>query len=234
MGILQALGMRFLAASGAELAPGPENLATLASIDISGLDARVGGSELTILCDVDNPLLGERGAARVFGPQKGASPGDVEKLEHALGQFRQVIQRQTGKDVASMPGGGAAGGVAAGLYALLKAKLVKGADYFLDATRFDEALAKSDLVITGEGRLDAQTLQGKAPMGVALRARRRAIRVVALAGRIDSKAVPDLRSYFDQAREITPPSIPMGEALTQTAQSLERAAFELGKSLLQT
>ena len=230
-GILQALGARFLNAAGQELRNLPENLGELASIDLSRMDDRIGKCELTVLCDVDNPLLGERGAARVFGPQKGAKPVVVEKLEAALSQLSKVVHQQTGIDVAAIPGGGAAGGVAAGLHGILRAQLVKGIDYFLDVTVFDQALANCDVVITGEGRLDGQTLQGKAPMGVAVRAKRRDIPVIALAGSVDPTAELKLRRFFDELQVVTPSGQDLAKALREAEPNLERAARELGAKI---
>ena len=187
-GILRALGVRFLGANGEILSSLPADLPRLESINVSGLDQRIPRCALTVLCDVENPLLGEAGAAKVFGPQKGATGPVIEKLEAALTKLRDVVRRQTGHDLAAVKRGGAAGGVAAGLQALLNAKLVNGIDHFLDVTAFDEALQKADLVITGEGRMDEQTLRGKGPFGVALRAKKKNISVIGLGGRVESGA----------------------------------------------
>ena len=161
----------------------PEDLAGLESIDLSGLDQRISHCALTVLCDVENSLLGEQGAAKVFGPQKGATGPVIKKLETGLAKLRDVMFRQTGKDLAAIKHGGAAGGVAAGLQGFLNAKLVNGIDYFLDVTDFEDALQKANLVITGEGRMDEQTMRGKGPFGVALRARGKNVPVIGLAGR---------------------------------------------------
>jgi len=167
-GILQALGVRFLDARGKILPRLPENLVRLESIDLSALDRRILGCELIIPCDVENPLLGANGAAKVFGPQKGASVADVGKLEAGLKKFAEVIFRQTGDDVTSLKHGGAAGGVAAGLHGLLGARLVNGIGHFLDATDFGAALRRADLVITGEGQIDEQTLRRNADVAASL------------------------------------------------------------------
>jgi glycerate kinase len=230
-GILRALGARFLDSTGAELSSLPQGLTKLESIDLNNLDPRIRDCELVVLCDVENPLLGERGSARVFGPQKGASPDSVRALESGLAQFGRVVLRQTGVDVDFIARGGAAGGMPAGLYALAGAKLVRGIDYFLDLTGFDEALRNADLVITGEGRMDNQTLEGKAPMGVARRAREKGRRVVALAGSVDASATPALAKYFDEVRPIVPESTPLDVAFKDARRNLELAAFEWGDSL---
>src|SRR5215204_913405 len=147
-GILNALGIKFFNAEGNELDDLPASLSSLAEIDIKGLDKRIVNTEIIILCDVENPLLGPNGAAAVFGPQKGASGKDVELLEAGLTKFRDVVLNKTGKDMAVIKHGGAAGGVAASLHTFLNARLVNGIDYFLKATRFENELKKTDIVIT--------------------------------------------------------------------------------------
>ena len=168
-GILRALGVRFLNAAGDELIT-PDSLTELVHIDVSGLDRRITGCEVTILSDVETTLLGEQGSAAVFGPQKGATPEGVKKLNAILATFARVALEQTGIDMTIVKYGGAAGGVAAGLHALLNATIFNGIDYFLAFTDFDKSVAVSDLIITGEGTIDEQTLQGKGPYGVACRA----------------------------------------------------------------
>jgi len=230
-GILQALGIRFLDAGGKILSNLPEELADLESIDLSGLDQRISRCALIVLCDVENSLLGEQGAAKVFGPQKGATGPVVKKLEAALAKLRDVIFRQTGKDLAAIKHGGAAGGVAAGLQGFLNATLVNGIDHFLDITGFEDALQKADLVITGEGGIDEQTMRGKGPFGVALRARGKNIPVIGLAGRVALEADAPLRQYFAQLLAIGHSSVELDKALQNTAQDLQRTAMELGNRL---
>jgi glycerate kinase len=180
---------------------------------------------------VENSLLGEQGAAKVFGPQKGATGPVVKKLEAALAKLRDVIFRQTGKDLAAIKHGGAAGGVAAGLQGFLNATLVNGIDHFLDITGFEDALQKADLVITGEGGIDEQTMRGKGPFGVALRARGKNIPVIGLAGRVALEADAPLRQYFAQLLAIGHSSVELDKALQNTAQDLQRTAMELGNRL---
>jgi glycerate kinase len=229
-GILQALGARFINGNGRLLEHLPEQLPDLASVDLSGLDLRLEGTELIILCDVSNPLTGPQGAAAIFGPQKGADPAAVRQLEAALGRLSQVIAARTGSDLSALPRTGTAGGAAAGLHGFLNATLVSGIDYFLDITGFDAALDRSTHVITGEGGIDEQTLQGKAPFGVAVRAKAKGLPVIAMTGRrpADTSA---LKLYFDEIIPINPPHTPMGEALAGTAVNLERAAMEWGNRL---
>jgi glycerate kinase len=230
-GILQALGVRFLNAGGKILSNLPEDLAGLESIDLSGLDQRISRCALTVLCDVENSLLGEEGAAKVFGPQKGATGPAIKKLEAALAKLRDVLFRQTGKDLGVIKHGGAAGGVAAGLQGFLNATLVKGIDYFLDVTGFEDALQKADLVITGEGSIDEQTMRGKGPFGVALRAREKNVPVIGLAGRVALEADAPLRQYFIQLLAIGHAPVEMDKAMQNTAQDLQRTAMELGNQL---
>jgi glycerate kinase len=230
-GILRALGVRFLDAAGNELADLPEDLVDLSAIDLSRIDRRMSRATLTVLCDVNNLLLGPQGAARLFGPQKGATPEAVNKLEAALSRLRDVVLSQTGKDMSSTRRGGAAGGVAASLNAFLNASLVSGIDYFLNATNFDLALSKADLVVTGEGSIDEQTLQGKGPIVVAARAKAKDIPVVGLAGAVPSKPDPIWQQYFDVLLPISSKPLPLEIALTQTAADLERTACELGNVL---
>jgi glycerate kinase len=182
-GMVQALGGRVLDARGDELGRGGAALAATASLDLSGLHRALREAEVVVACDVDNPLLGPRGAAAVYGPQKGASPAEVAELDAALARWAAAVQRATGTDAAGIRGAGAAGGVGFAAVAVLGARLQPGIDLVLDLVRFREALPGARLVICGEGSLDAQTLHGKAPAGVAAAARAAGIPVVAVAGR---------------------------------------------------
>ncbi|HVZ97855.1 MAG TPA: glycerate kinase, partial [Chitinophagaceae bacterium] len=196
-GIMLALGVRLKDDAGNDLQNIPSSLIHLAAIDITDMDKRILNVELIVLCDVENELAGEQGAATVFGPQKGASPDDIKQLDAGLAQLSKVVLSKTGKDMSSVKHGGAAGGVAAGLYAVFNATLENGIEYFLSITRFDEALQNADLVITGEGSIDAQTLQGKGPYGVAKMAKERSVPVIGMAGRVPLKTDTALQKYFD-------------------------------------
>lgn len=230
-GILKALGIRFLDKEGEELMSLPENLIDLDFIDFSLLDKRIQDCEVIVLCDVDNLLLGDEGAAAIFGPQKGASPDDVKKLNKALSKLSEVTLKQTGKDMASIKHGGTAGGAAAGLYAFLNAELVNGIDYFLELTDFSSSLEKADLVITGEGSIDEQTLQGKGPFGVAYRAKLKGLPVIAFAGKVPMEVNPSLQEYFDVIIPIGNEPTNLSEALKYTAANLTRTAENLGNLL---
>lgn len=183
-GMLNALGVRLLDATGAELERGGAALAHLASLDLSGLHPAVAESDIVVACDVDNPLVGADGAAFSYGPQKGASPADVRTLDDALAHWAAVVSRATGTDHAKARGAGAAGGVGFAALAVLGARFAPGIDLVLDLVGFHEALPQADLVITGEGSLDEQTLHGKAPLGVADAASALGIPTVAVAGRV--------------------------------------------------
>lgn len=185
-GILQALGVRLLDGDGREVARGGAALARVARIDVRGMAAQVREVPLDIACDVDSRLLGEHGAARLFGPQKGATAEGVEQLEAALAHFAAVVKRDFGSDIAEVPSGGAAGGIAAGLHGVLGARLLPGVDLVLDAVGFDASLEGAALCITAEGLLDRQSLRNKGPFGVARRAAARGVPVVALGGGIAS------------------------------------------------
>jgi glycerate kinase len=181
-GMAQALGVRLLDAAGNDLPPGGAALARLTRIDLAGLDARLRGVDVTVLSDVDNPLCGPRGASAIYGPQKGATPAMVAELDAALAHYAVVLWRDLGVDVANLPGAGAAGGLGAGLMALLGARLRPGAEAVLSAIDLAGHLAGAALVITAEGRVDEQTAMGKSVGAVARLAQERAIPVIVLAG----------------------------------------------------
>jgi glycerate 2-kinase len=230
-GILQALGVRFRNHENEILEGLPGSLVDLAAIDLSGLDKRILDCELIILCDVENKLLGETGAAKIFGPQKGASLEVVQKLEATLTKFRDITLQETGKDMATIQHGGAAGGVAAGLSVFCNAKLVNGIDHFLTITGFDKALQKADLIITGEGSIDAQTLQGKGPYGVAVRAKEKNIPVIGIAGKVPLTTDAQLRKYFDVLLTINNEPFEIATALQYTKGNLVRTGKAIGDLL---
>jgi glycerate kinase len=230
-GILLALGVRFLQANGQELEV-PHELSSLTHLDLSGLDQRILGCELVVLCDVDNMLLGEQGSAAVFGPQKGASETDVRKLDQGLSVLSAVCLEELGKDISAVKYGGTAGGAAAGLYGFVNANLVNGIDYFLELTGFGSALDKADLVITGEGSLDAQTLQGKGPYGVAYRAKLKGLPVVGIAGKVPLQRNNALQKYFDVLLAVGHQPLDLTTALACTSLNLIRTAEGLGNLLV--
>ncbi|NQT87407.1 glycerate kinase [bacterium] len=181
-GMAQALGARLLDMNGDPIGRGGGALSALDRVDLSSLDLRLAHVQVDVACDADNPLLGPHGAARVYAPQKGATPEMVERLEAGLTHFADVVERDLDCAVRDVPGAGAAGGLGAGLIAFLGARLQPGVDLVLDACGLEEALDGADLVLVGEGRMDRQTPYGKAPVGVARAAARRGIPVVAIVG----------------------------------------------------
>lgn len=221
-GMVQALGGRLLDARGGEVGRGGAALAAVRSLDTAGLHPALPQTEVLVASDVDNPLLGPRGAAAVYGPQKGASPADVAELDAALARWAEAVHRATGVDAARTPGAGAAGGVGFAALSVLGATLQPGIDLILDLVGFPAALPGARLVITGEGSLDAQTLHGKAPAGVAAAARSAGIPVVAVAG----------RSLLSPA-ELEPAGIMSAYALTDIEPDPDRCMTEAGPLLEQ-
>ncbi|GAB7126896.1 glycerate kinase [Silvimonas sp. JCM 19000] len=226
-GMLQALGMRWLDAAGKSLPFGGLALARLASLDRSGLDPRLATCRFDVACDVDHPLTGPHGASVIFGPQKGATPTQVKQLDTALSQYARVIEQSIGRAVANVPGAGAAGGMGAAALAFLQAQLRPGIALVLQTVDLARHLADADLVITGEGHLDTQTLHGKAPLGVAALARAHGVPVIALAGRVSADAA-ELQSHGIAAGfSIQPGPGSLDDALRDTAARLEATARNL-------
>jgi glycerate 2-kinase len=227
VGLAAALGVRFLDAAGNPVVPVGGSLRQIRRIDPSGLDPRLAAVRCEAICDVDNPLLGPRGASRVYGPQKGASVDQVEALEEGLGNLAERIAVDLGLDVRDLPGAGAAGGLGAGLRAFLGAELRPGADLVLDLVEFDAKLAGADLVITGEGRIDAQTAFGKAPAAVAGRARALGIPCLAIAGGLGA-GLSDLHKIgIDAAFSLCPGPIALDRAMADGPGLLQAATEQV-------
>jgi glycerate kinase len=193
-GALAALGARFLDAGGNVLDPVPAALAALDSIDLTGLDPRLARVTIEVACDVDNPLLGAHGAAAVYGPQKGADAADVAFLDAVLARLAAVAVAATGRDLRAMPGAGAAGGLGWGLATFAGARLVRGFDIVASLQGLEAALRGAALCITGEGRIDRQSLDGKVVAGVARLAAAAGVGVLAIGGSVDPLALADLRA----------------------------------------
>ena len=187
-GCAAALGVRFYDADGQSFIPAGDTLGRIARIDTAKANERLRSVELTVMCDVTNPLYGPTGAAYIFGPQKGADAEKIKSLDAGLRHFGDVIRSQLGIDVSMMPGAGAAGGMGAGCVALLSGTMQSGIDAVLDVTGFDRQLEGADLVITGEGRIDSQSADGKVISGVARRTRAKGIPLIAIAGGIADSA----------------------------------------------
>lgn len=229
LGLLQALGARFHDAQGAELGAGGAVLGTLMEIDLSGLDPRLQQVEIEVAADVNNPLCGPHGASAVFGPQKGASPAQVEELDAALRHFAEVAARTLGEDHSLFPGVGAAGGLGFASRAFLKARFRPGIELVAELSGLEQALQGAGLAITGEGRLDGQSLHGKTPVGVARLARRAGVPVVALAGSL-GEGLAELRGEgIEAAFSLVPGPMSLAQACAQAATELESRAEALAR-----
>ncbi|MFF2246298.1 glycerate kinase [Arthrobacter sp. NPDC058130] len=233
-GVLQGLGAKFLDADGNELPPGGAALARLDWIDFSGFDARLDGARFVLASDVDNPLLGAQGAAAIFGPQKGATPEDVGVLDAALAHFVDVLSAEIGpraRKAAEAPGAGAAGGAGYAAIAVLAATRRPGIDVVLEFTGLAERLAGADLVITGEGSLDEQSLLGKTPVGVARAARRAGVPAVAVCGRSVLTPEQTSSSGFLAVHALTELESNVDTCIAEAAALLERLGRQLGEQL---
>ncbi|BCW73032.1 glycerate kinase [Arthrobacter sp. NicSoilB8] len=233
-GVLQGLGARLLDADGSELPPGGAALARLAWIDFAGFDSRLDEARFVLASDVDNPLLGPAGAAAVFGPQKGATPADVETLDAALAHFVDVLAAEIGPralKAADAPGAGAAGGVGYAAIAVLAAARRPGIDVVLEFTRLGDRLAGADLVITGEGSLDEQSLLGKTPMGVARAAARAGVPVVAVCGRTTLTQRQQVDSGFRQVYPLTSLESKVEICIAEAGPLLEQLGKHIGAEL---
>ena len=235
VGMIQALGGRFLGSDGEELALGGKALSNLATIDLTNLDSRIAHCEFEIACDVDNPLTGERGASVIFGPQKGATPEMVKVLDYALYNYAMILGEYFDIDVNSIKGSGAAGGMGAASVTFLKGTLRAGVDIVTEAIHLESLIEDADLVITGEGKIDRQTCFGKVPMGVAKIAKKHQKPVIAIAGCLDEGyeltqeygidalfSIVSAPMSLEEAYEITP------ENLTQLSRSVA-SVLQMGK-----
>jgi glycerate 2-kinase len=223
-GMARALGVRFLDDAGTELPEGGAALARLAHIDLAAIDARLATAAILVACDVDNPLTGPRGASAVYGPQKGATPELVRQLDAALERYATIATAATGRDVARLPGAGAAGGLGAGLMFFTPARLRPGVEIVLETVGFARLVEGADLVLTGEGRTDFQTAMGKAPVGVAGVAREQGVPVVCLAGGLGDGADDVLAHGIDALASIVPAAMPLEECMARGAELIESGA----------
>jgi len=231
-GMIAALGARLLDSQGAAVLDGGAALADLDLLDLSGLHPAIAESEVVVACDVDNPLIGERGAAAVYGPQKGATATDIAELDTALGHFADLVASSTGADHRDAAGAGAAGGVGFAAIGVMGAQLSPGISLMLDLLGFADAVTSQDLVVTGEGSLDEQSLHGKAPVGVADAAGRAGVPVVAVCGirqlddaRLRAAGIAAAYALLDVEPD---PEICMAEA----ARLLERLGEQLARDHL--
>jgi len=223
-GAAQALGVTFRDSEGSRIATHLTggDLKNILAIDLGTRDVRLKSIPVEVACDVDNPLCGPRGAAAVYGPQKGATPEQVQQLDANLAHLADVIERDLGKNVRNFSGAGAAGGLGAGLVAFYDATIRPGVQLVMDAVAFTRRIENADLIITGEGRIDRQSMMGKVIDGVGRAGKAAGVPVIALAGVIGDGAETTL-DVLESYHCINPPTLPLDQALQQTAESLERA-----------
>ena len=222
-GMAQALGVRLLDSDGRDLEFGGAALSRLDHIDMSGLNETVRSCEFLVACDVNNPLTGPTGASAIYGPQKGATPEMIERLDAALLHFAEVVKRDIGVEINDIPGSGAAGGLGGGMIAFTNGELRAGVDIVLDTVRLDDYLAGCNLVITGEGSMDHSTIYNKAPVGVAERAKKLGIPVVGISGSLGA-GFQDVHEHgIDALAAITPGPMTLDEASERAAELISNA-----------
>ncbi|MYM60012.1 glycerate kinase [Vibrio sp. OCN044] len=231
MGMAQALGARFYDKSGADLGYGGGALSELARIDLSGLDKRLKDVTLEVACDVDNPLCGPKGASHVFGPQKGATPEMVEQLDTNLAHFADVIRQTTGREVNNQAGAGAAGGLGAALLGLLNAKLRAGINIVTDFVKLEQEVRDATLVITGEGRIDSQTIYGKTPIGVARIAKKYHLPVIGIAGSVSKDCHVVYEHGIDAVYSVVLGATDLPTALKEAKSNIEISARNIASAL---
>lgn len=224
MGAMRALGVRFLDEAGQELEGFGKDLQKVRHIDVSGLHPAVAEAEITVMCDVNNPLTGPNGATYTFGPQKGASPEIADQLEEGMKQYASVILEQLGTDVDLIPGAGAAGGMGAALCVFLKAELKSGIETVLDLIHFNELLEGTDLVVTGEGRIDWQSAFGKVPSGIGMRCKAQGIPVAAVVGGMGKGAEKIYEFGVDSIISTINGAMDIEEALSRAEELYANAA----------
>ena len=223
-GMAQALGVSFKDKEGKEIGDGGGSLSDLADLDLSNLDARLKETEIVVISDVTNPLCGEDGASQVYGPQKGGTPEMIKTLDANLMYYASVISEKLGKNVREIPGSGAAGGLGAGLAVFCNAQIRSGIETVLDLTEIEAQLKNADLVITGEGRIDGQTVYGKVPAGVAKRALKYHVPVVAIVGSVGPGASAVYSRGIDAIMDLINQPMTLNEAMENAFQLIEDAA----------
>ncbi|MCB0706801.1 MAG: glycerate kinase [Saprospiraceae bacterium] len=227
IGMATALGYKFLDKSGNPVIPVGASLSAIDQLDARGVHSALKQLEVSVICDVNNPLTGGRGASNTYGPQKGASPEEVLLLEKGMIHYAQIIEKHFGKTIASIPGAGAAGGMGAASLAYLNARLRPGVELVMDLCGFEEALQGVNLIFTGEGRIDAQTLHGKLIKGICTLAAKQQIPVIGLCGSLGADPEMIRKIGLLAAFSITPGPMTLEEALKQTAQNLEITASQV-------
>lgn len=232
VGMAQALGVKFITARGTPVAPGAGGLSTITHIDLQGLDPRLAKTQIVILSDVVNPLTGPNGAATIYGPQKGLTAAQIPDVDAGLAQLGDFMFQLTGRRIAQTPGAGAAGGLGAGLLAFTHATMAQGITTILQLVGLDQALAQADLVITGEGHMDSQSLNGKAPIGVAQAAKRYGLPVIALVGARSAKLDAVYAAGIDAVWPITNGPQSLAVAMHQVRTNLTMAAESAMRTFL--
>lgn len=229
IGMLSALGVSFLDKDNQNIVANGAGLQHIKSINIDGLDARLSNCEILVACDVDNPLCGNHGASHVFGPQKGATPEDIQLLDDALKHYGDCIKQQFNIDVLNQAGAGAAGGMGAALIAFTNATLKPGIDLILEAVQLNHYMDKTDLVITGEGRIDSQTIYGKTPMGVAKIAKQFDIPVIGIAGSLGKDHQAVYGCGIDAVFAAVPGAITLQQAFAEAHDNVANVAENIAK-----
>ncbi|WP_372378706.1 glycerate kinase [Vibrio natriegens] len=229
VGMLAALGVKFLDESGNAIATNGGGLINLASIDTSGLDVRLAQCEILVACDVDNPLCGEKGASATFGPQKGATTTDISVLDNALRKFGELTEKVTGKHVLTREGAGAAGGMGAALLGYTPARLQPGIEIVLETVKLADHVADADIVFTGEGRIDHQTAHGKTPMGVAKVAKQFNLPVIALAGCVGDNYQAVYQCGIDAVFPCVPRAMSLADAMTEAETNVANLAENVAR-----
>jgi glycerate kinase len=224
-GMAQALGARLLDEDGNELPPGGGALGQLAKLDCSDLDPRLADTEILVMCDVNNPLCGPEGASYVYGPQKGATPDMILLLDDNLRHFADVVEKELNISARDIPGAGAAGGLGMGLVCFTGARLVRGIDAILDLASFDEKLADIDVVLTGEGKLDPQSMRGKVIFGVLERCEKQNVPVIAICGRVTDPGRQAFGKRFHAIVAVADESVPL-ELAMKNARAMLTGATE--------
>lgn len=230
-GAAVAAGVRFLDRLGQSFTPVGGTLKDIDVIDVSGLDPRLEKMDIVTMCDIDNPLCGETGAAHVFGPQKGADPDMVRQLDDGLSHLAEKIQIHLGKEVAPVPGAGAAGGMGAGMIAFFSSELRMGIEAVLDTVRFDDIVRDADLVFTGEGRIDAQSLRGKVVMGVARRTKKAGVPLIAVVGDVGDGVDAAYGMGVTAIFSINRRAVPFSEARTRSESNLADTMADIMRTL---
>jgi glycerate kinase len=232
IGALQALGVSFLDRQGKPVGHGGKGLLAIERIDLSRLHPRLKGAEVLVACDVDNPLIGPKGAAAVFGPQKGATPAMVKQLDRGLARLAVLIAQATGRHFERIPGTGAAGGIAGSFLGLLGARLRPGSELVFELLKLDRIVPKMDWVITGEGQIDFQTQFGKGPGMLAKLAARHGVPVIGIAGSVAENAAELSKKGFTALFSITNRPMDLKSAMREGPRLMEWTAEQVARLIL--